>query len=141
MSMNCNWYFPIIQNGHNQGQNDGMTDLFSGPTFHALVREALQNSLDAHQDGNDDTVRVEFKLRRISEAKNSGILSIRDHVVASMNACDESLETEGGKFSSMVKYIDAVKGNELLVLDISDYNTKGMDYHYNEELNEESGTC
>ena len=140
MSKNCNWYFPIIQNGHKQGQNDGMTDLFSGPTFHALVREALQNSLDARQDDNDDPVRVEFKLRRISEANNSGILSIREHVVASMKACDESMETEGGKFSSMVKYIDAVKGGELLVLDISDYNTKGMDYHYDEEQNEESGT-
>ena len=139
MSQHFEWYFPDIKNGHKQGENDGMTDLFSGPTFHALVREALQNSLDAHQPDNDDPVRVAFSLRRIPASNLQDVLSLRNHIEACMVACEESLDNEGGKFSSMIKYLDSVKDGDILILDISDSNTKGMDFYYNEEEEECSG--
>lgn len=139
MTANCRWYFPVIVNGHKQGENDGMTDLFSGPTFHALVRESLQNSLDAHQKNNPEPTRVEFSLRRVSSSLLKDVFDIRSHIEACMRYCGETTETEGGKFSSMVKYLDSVQEGDVLVLDISDYNTNGMDYRYDEEANEESG--
>ena len=105
MSDNCSWYFPVIVNEHKQGENDALTDLFSGPTFHALVRESLQNSLDAHQKDNPSATKVEFVLRTLPSSKLKEVFDIRDHVEACMEYCGETTETEGGKFSSMVKYL------------------------------------
>ena len=137
MSDNCSWYFPVIVNGHKQGENDALTDLFSGPTFHALVRESLQNSLDAHQIDNPSATKVEFVLRTLPSSKLKDVFDIRDHVEACMEYCGETTETEGGKFSSMVKYLDSVKDGDVLILDIIDSNTNGMDYVYDEDNNEE----
>lgn len=139
MNENCSWYFPVIVNGHKQGENDALTDLFSGPTFHALVRESLQNSLDAHQKDNPAATKVEFVLRSLPSSKLKDVFDIREHVEACMEYCGETTETEGGKFSSMVKYLDSVEDGDVLILDIIDSNTNGMDYVYDEESNEESG--
>ena len=58
------WRFPKLDNGAEQGINDGGIATFKGSELYSnLAREICQNSLDAKQEGKD-TVVVEFKTEK-----------------------------------------------------------------------------
>jgi hypothetical protein len=54
----CQWVFAPQEGGREDGPNDAMMQNFRSKPYNSLVRESLQNSLDAVNDLN-------FKIKKI----------------------------------------------------------------------------
>ena len=65
--MKIGWSFPLNNGGEGSGPNNGAMDAFAGTRLSSLVREVIQNSLDAPVPGNNP-VRISFQLNEISKA-------------------------------------------------------------------------
>lgn len=127
--LNCTWHFAEKQGGSDVGPNEPMQQNFKKCKWVSLVRESIQNSLDAVDDKNEP-VEVYFnfcgKLRSNSypnffNLKNN-IKGCLDYYRGNKNA--ESL------YIPMKDYLTNVCGNgsNLAYIKVSDYNTIGMDY-------------
>ena len=81
---NLKWYFAKSKNGGGTGVNDGLSDLFSGGTLQDLVRESIQNSLDAKAK-DEPYVRVEYKLQTFPTAEFPNFLELKSHI----ESCDK----------------------------------------------------
>ena len=57
MSSEIGWEFPSNGGGEAGGHNVGAVDTFAGQRLSSLVREVIQNSLDAKPQGSDLPVR------------------------------------------------------------------------------------
>ena len=124
---NLKWYFAESKNGGGTGVNDGLTDLFSGGTLQDLVRESIQNSLDAKAK-DQPFVRVEYNLRTFPTVEFPNFLELKSHIVK----CDKRYYPNS-RFQQMLEYIESPI---MQVLEVADYNTTGMDFYYDEEGNE-----
>ena len=121
------WYFSKSTNAGGRGVNDGLTDLFPGEPYANLIRESIQNSLDAHEEGNPNPVRVEYTIRDFLTAEFENLTSLREHI----QMCADEFSTVP-KFKNMLEHIAE---SALSVLEVADYNTTGMDY----DLESDSG--
>ena len=80
--MKIGWQFPLNNGGVGAGPNDGAIDHFTGNILSSVVREVIQNSLDA-RDGLNDPVKVAFRLDKVSNSDFSGFSEIKSFVRAS----------------------------------------------------------
>ena len=115
---NLKWYFAESKNAGGTGPNDAMTDLFPGGAYQNLIRESIQNSIDAKRD-NSNPVRIEFTLRLFESKDFPNLTKLEEHITK----CEE--KTHSKKFKQMLEWIHK---KEMVVLDVADYNTTGMDY-------------
>lgn len=123
---NCKWNFAPRLGGIDQGPNDAMGDTFKKLPYQALVREAIQNSLDAAKDDNEPVV-VTFKRSHADTHNYPQLFELRKHVAA----CMEFYKTADAKkrFEPMLECLDdAWSANRIYYLEVSDENTKGMAY-------------
>ena len=63
--MKTGWQFPLNNGGVGPGPNDGAIDHFTGNILSSVVREVIQNSLDARKL-DSEPVRVAFRLDKVS---------------------------------------------------------------------------
>lgn len=122
----CKWHFAYRNGGIDQGPNDAMGDTFKKLPYDALVREAIQNSLDASANDNAPVV-VTFKRSSFETKKYPELFKLRAHI----SACMQFYNTDDcrKRFEPMLKCInDAKESNILHYLEVSDENTKGMPY-------------
>ena len=117
---NLNWYFPKVKNAYGRGENDPQKELFPGPIYQTLIRESIQNSLD-HPNNDNIPVRVEYKIRSFSSEKLSAFKKLRTHI----QSCFDTSKAD--RFWHMLEVLDAPY---ISFLDVSDFNTIGMDYDY-----------
>ena len=115
---NLKWYFAKSKNAGGTGPNDALTDLFPGGAYQNLMRESIQNSIDAMREDSEH-VRVEFTIRTFEANKFPNLLKLEDHITK----CEE--RTHSIKFKQMLEWIHK---KEMVVLDVADYYTTGMDY-------------
>lgn len=123
---NCRWNFAPRVGGIDQGPNEAMGDIFKKLPYQALVREAIQNSLDAAKD-EDEPVIVTFKRAAVDTHNYPMLFELSKH----MNACLKSWNNDDAKkrFEPMLEYIkSAWDANRIHYLEISDENTTGMSY-------------
>ena len=59
--MSIGWQFPHNGGGSAQGFSDGAIDTFAGKRLSSLVREVIQNSLDAVDRTKGEPVQVIFR--------------------------------------------------------------------------------
>lgn len=118
------WYFPSNGYGVFNGINDpGITTFTADITGHvnSLVREVIQNSLDAVKD-DDKPVVVEFNQFELSNVN----FPEQTRFGNVLRECLEENKTE----SDVVKFFEsAIRCFEapIKVLRISDFNTKGLE--------------
>lgn len=117
------WYFTSNGNGVNTGLNDGGINNFAGgdPINH-LIRETIQNSLDAVKD-KTKPVMVEFKLFDMDLdkfPKHKDFHSI-------LEACYEHQKQYKDAESFFARAKKLAEGETLPVLRISDFNTIGLE--------------
>lgn len=112
------------QTGQEQGPNNATAEHFkSRDAFSSLVRESIQNSLDAFLDPSKP-VRVSYALGHLAgEDLSNSIREIEDHVRACLASYPES-----STYQRMVEYLNQHAMDPISYLRVSDYNTKGMDY-------------
>ena len=109
--------------GVGPGPNDGAIDHFTGNILSSVVREVIQNSLDARKL-DDEPVRVAFRLDKVSKSEFCGF-SIKKFVKASSEqATLQGLEARVKIYEQLLNEISTTRN--ISVLSIHDWNTKGL---------------
>ena len=75
------WVFLELQGAGDEGPNVGAGDHFKGAKLSSLVREMVQNSIDAEVDENK-VVKVAMNLKTVKAKSFNGFYGIWDHVQA-----------------------------------------------------------
>ena len=131
---NLKWHFGS-EGGQDVGPNDPIHQNFKGNPYYYIVRESIQNSLDAVKDKNQP-VEVNFDFVKISRLSNEypELFKIERHIDQCKDYFPDNRHAKK-LFSGMKAYLDKrFEGKKLTsipCLKISDFNTKGMPYEEN----------
>ena len=124
---NCKWYFADQPNGQEVGPNNAMEQNFKSQPYASLVRESIQNSLDAVLD-KTQPVRMKFSIMEMQGYDYPEFFELQHHI----KGC---LEYYPNNHNAKVTYepmCELFEGNRyrdhLGFIRVSDYNTKGMNY-------------
>ncbi len=118
------WRFASNGNAGYTGINDSGIETFSAKIVHSLVRETIQNALDARKDESKPVV-VEFKEFNMDVADFPGYDSFSESIHACLR--DNTDEDAKNFFIHAAELIDGEAGDTLRVLRISDFNTIGLE--------------
>ena len=76
---NCKWTFAESLGGQDIGPNDALVEFFKKIPYESLVRESIQNSIDARLDMSKP-VKVSFKFKTMPSSSHSHFLAIQEHI-------------------------------------------------------------
>ena len=118
------WEFPSRGYAETEGYSNAGLAEFRGNPLQALARVICQNSLDA-ADGSGRPVRVEIHKHFMEINSFPGMLQLRSII----DACERFWGKEGDAntkafLRNAQRYFS--KSNKFFVLQVSDYNTKGV---------------
>jgi hypothetical protein len=120
MSKAYGWNHPIDESDQWDGFNEPGIEHFSGSPIPHLAREVNQNSFDSGRGG---TVRVVIKHRMVDTAQLPNL----DELKATIALCGKASAEESAKARQFFELAASELGKpKLSVLEISDFNTKGM---------------
>lgn len=142
---NISWHFGL-ETARPTGPNDSATEFFNDNPIESLVRESIQNSLDARNPNNEDPVTVVFKFKPFwdysslgnslrsennDNAVISNLMSIKEHIIECRDYWNNREKRVGDEYTkSMLHGFDHCAGIEYInCIVVSDYNTIGMDYN------------
>lgn len=127
MEKNCKWHFKP-EGGSEIGPNDPLHITFKGNPYYSIVREAIQNSLDAVDDDKNPVV-VSFQYFDLNRLEFPAIFEIENHINQCLNYYNENADAKR-LFGDMLKYLNGTEEGKkrlnISCLKISDTNTKGM---------------
>lgn len=114
------YIYPYLYGGEFTGiNNSGMENFSKNPNGH-LVKEVIQNSLDA-KNNNDLPVKVSFKLLKLNKKNIPDVEGMKD----TLESCKKSDESEKAQ-NTIDDALKILNNEEICVLEISDYNTTGL---------------
>jgi hypothetical protein len=121
-SQKPSWYFPTTAGGPIDGFNDSAREHFEGIHEHFLAREVIQNSIDARKD-YDQPVKVLFELKKSKVQEVPGIGELNPYYERALAfAADQEGAAEFYQYA-----MELSSSDEIFVMRIGDYNTKGLD--------------
>jgi len=128
------WIFPSNNGGEVDGFNNASIDTFNGTKLFSVVRETIQNSMDARLD-KEKPVRVSFTLSGIEKNKAVGI----NELVPFLRGAGETARSQQSETHTSVKFFDhaieAVSNAKTIpVFSISDFNTCGLEGDYDDRV-------
>jgi hypothetical protein len=95
------WVFPLNGGGEQDGFNNASIDTFKGERIFSLVRETIQNSMDARLDKNKP-VRVTFSYSPVDINKAVGINELGPFLTLAKNTSVNQF----GNQSAAAKFFD-----------------------------------
>lgn len=120
MTDEIGWRFPFLNDGTREGFNVAALDMFKSERLQALVREMIQNSLDARLD-KDAPVVVRLTLHDEYDLASTGFNELRQYFEAAL-----AIErTDDGK-AFYTRAIGQIDDGKVSMLGVHDYNTKGL---------------
>ena len=122
----CCWTFAPQDGGREDGPNDAMMQNFKSKPYNALVREAVQNSLDAVDD-QSEPVKVEISFAEISAKNYPNFFELKKHI----EECSAYFHWNINAlklYSHMSSFFSNDIREKIAYIKVSDSNTKGMDY-------------
>lgn len=129
MEKNCKWFFGS-EGGVDIGPNDPVHQTFKGNPYYSIVREAIQNSLDA-VDNNNSPVEVSFTYFELDRLKFPSLFLLQDHIRQAKSYYENNDDAKR-LFGDMLDYLDndekLQRTGKISCLKISDSNTKGMPF-------------
>lgn len=129
--LNCKWNFVVRNDSSmNQGREDSSLSFFFANKLRCLVREYIQNSLDAHDpDLADKPVKVSFSYDTLECCQYPElIISLLERLKSCSEMC-RSIENGKDPYYEKYEYLnERVNWNSIGYLKVSDYNTLGMPY-------------
>ena len=129
MEKNCKWHFGN-EGGIDIGPNDPIHETFKGNVYYSIVRESIQNSLDA-VNNDREPVKVNFSFFEISRIDFPNLFEIEEHIKQCQTYYHDN-DNADRLFKDMLYYlngdIEGKKRLKLTCMRISDYNTVGMRY-------------
>lgn len=114
------WKFPHLNDGTQEGFNVAALDMFKSERLQALVREVIQNSLDARRD-DLAPVEVRFTLDTVKDVGSAGFTELRKYFQAALKI--ERNEDAKAFYSRAITQVD---DGVVVMLGVHDYNTKGL---------------
>ena len=120
----CKWHFGL-ESGREQ-LSDPMGDHFRDDLYTSLVRESIQNSLDAAAD-NSDPVRVEFKYKTLNSWDFPNFFGLRKHIKGCIDYFGNKAKEAYDPMLKTFPENDGLK-RQIPYLRVADYNTIGMSY-------------
>ncbi|WP_226036720.1 hypothetical protein [Aquibacillus saliphilus] len=121
--MNTYWNFPAATGGMINSINNAGLETFRGNALDSLTREICQNSLDAVSDSTKPVV-VEFS----SFSTDINQLPNRDELIKVFKLCEHTWHGHNKKSEDFVdEALSILNRQEMKLLRISDFNTKGLE--------------
>lgn len=126
----CKWIFGLQDDVNIKGPNNPTMMSFKDEDFHSLVRESIQNSLDAVDDKSLPVV-VSFNCRTFNGLEYPSFFELKDHI----EGCLTQFPVQGKPlYEPMLDlFADDRFHQEISFLRITDSNTKGMSYNPNDD--------
>ena len=121
----CSWHFRefVPNDDELRGANDTIIQKFKEEDFYnSLVRESIQNSLDAK--GNSPYIEVKYELDVVKQSDYPALFDLRRHIAA----CKETYRDNNRAQELYAPMTTFMNRDELDVLTISDSRTEGMPY-------------
>ena len=119
-----NWRFPRLDNGPEQGINDGGIATFKGSKLYTyLAREICQNSLDAKAEGKK-TVVVEFNSLSLKKADYPSLSELENIFSNCRDYWNKRMEPKLKRFLDEAE--KEISKDEINLLVIRDFNTTGL---------------
>jgi hypothetical protein len=137
--MTVNWRFPGNGGGQVDGFNASGIAIFAGNLVQSVVREVLQNSLDA-RNSKDNAVKIRLNLAEIPNAVLGAAIDGFKPILGAAQKEEERIQASIGEGRDF--YVSAQKGlrastQKFLVL--QDANTKGLNGPVGDSGNEKDG--
>ena len=135
--LNCKWFFGKEAPGNGRGPNNPTALTFKGSKYHSLIRESIQNSLDAVDDGTKPVI-VSFDHGIFEGRDFPEFFKLNEHIKGCL---DRFPEDENAKklFRPMLKFFASSFINQRMdYLRITDTNTTGMYYDADNPTNPSS---
>ena len=124
---NCKWYFADQPNGQEVGPNNAMEQSFKTHPYASLVRESIQNSLDAVLDKSEPVV-VKFTFMEMQGVDYPEFFELQHHIQGCLDYFPNNHNARV-TYGEMRKLFEGNKYHDHLgFIRVSDYNTKGMTY-------------
>ena len=118
------WHFPPTGGGISQGFNDSGQEFFKANIMEHMVREIIQNSLDA-KDHRRSEAPVIVRMKQVELTPEMiGANSLMPHVQRSMERMNDSRQIPGARFYK--KALGMMKKGPIPSLAITDENTTGL---------------
>lgn len=123
----CRWHF-AEHSGSEIGPNEAMGENFKKNPYASLIRESIQNSLDAVYDC-EQPVTVSFQFKRIKQDRFPNFFELKKNIDGCLFYYKDNQNAKD-KYGPMSEYLSSflALGTQMAYLAISDFNTKGMDY-------------
>ncbi len=93
--------------------------------FRKFAREMVQNSIDAKDDRIQDPLVVKFELFDMEMKDLPSVEGLIEHIEGTINYCERKSK-QNNAYNISKREIKLLRKNEMKVLKISDYNTKGI---------------
>lgn len=117
------WNFNKLPQGFDyQGIRDGDIEVFDKTRYQSIVRESVQNSLDAKLEKNKP-VEVSFNFFKVSKTEYPNLSHIEERIKASRK-WEKANDDDKDLIDQMIKAFEPINYS---CLEISDSNTKGME--------------
>ena len=125
---NCKWFFADQPPGGREiGPNNAMEQSFKKHPYASLVRESIQNSLDAVLD-NKEPVRMKYEFREMKSEDYPNFFDLRNHIQGCIDYYPKNTNAKA-KYEPMVQALSDYYGKATIqYIRVSDFNTKGMAY-------------
>lgn len=124
----CEWNFSDQPNGQEVGPNNAMEQSFRRHPYASLVRESIQNSLDAvlHKD---EPVVVKYSFKEINGVDFPAFFELQKHIKGCIDYYPNNSNAKA-IYEPMLDWFDGEnKYHEKIgYIRVSDYNAKGMKY-------------
>ena len=123
---NC-WHFAEQLGGMDVGPNDPMSENFKKTPFASLIRESVQNSLDAVKN-TSKPVTMRIKICRVDQRNFAHLFELRKYIEGCLSYYNQN-RNAADVYKPMLEYIQECMDNrKLYYIKVSDFNTKGMHY-------------
>lgn len=122
---NSTWVFPSNNNAEVRGINDAGIQTFASKMYESLVRESIQNSLDAKKKTLPDDVPVEVFFQQ--EQIKSTDLPGKESLMEAFKLCNNIPNCNSKTQELFSTALDRIEDKSIRILKISDYNTTGLD--------------
>ncbi len=126
----CKWHFAPNPN-FNVGPTDAAGQNFSG-SWDSLIRECIQNSLDAVLDTSKPVV-VKFDFKTMPMKNYGNFFHLKEHIQGCLEAFPDTAKDKYSPMLEIFKEIESTGAAKMPYLQVSDFNTKGMAYDENND--------
>lgn len=124
----CKWSFADLGNNVlGQGAQNAIISHFNKSPYASLIRESIQNSLDAKADPSIP-VRLEYSFSRIQASEYPNFFELREHIKGIPLAFPHNLDASKMAKRMLDTFQTHMNNQQMPFIKVSDFNTTGMRY-------------